>query len=185
MKVNDIIKDVANLLQLSDVLDFDFETDTLSNESELTQRDINLIVKCLNQVLTRIATEHFEFLKKESITINNGSFNLSNLTEQFYKIKSVNKNKKFKVVDGKLIVDEDGTYEVVYSYIPEEFEIGDEFDFCENLSKFAICYGICSEYCLILGDFAQSETWESKFENSLDSAKSDLRIPKIRPRRWI
>ena len=185
MEVKNLVKEVANFLQLSNVLAVDLDDETeLAGMDDLTKRDVNLIVSCLNQTLTTIATEYVELLTSENITVQNGQFNLDDLEKKCYKIKKVGNFEKFEIVGNKLKLD-DGNYDIIYSYFPEELELDDEFDFYENLSKYAICYGICSEYCLILGDFSQSETWESKFENAMEMAKSQLKVVSIKSRRWL
>jgi len=184
MEVKDLVKDVAELLQLSNVLELDFDdADDMASIDSTTQRDIDLIVSCLNQVLNRIATEYIELLKKETITIENGTFDLSALDEKYFKVKKLGKGQKYKIADGNLLT-ESGEYEIVYSYLPEEVDFDDEFDYFDNLSKFAIYYGICSEFLMILGDFSQSEIWESKFENAMDIAKSSPRVVDIKQKRW-
>ena len=184
MEVKNLVKEVATLLQLSNVLALDLDdVEELQSMDDLTERDVNLIVNCLNQTLTTIATEYIELLTSENITVVNGEFDLDDLEKNFYKIKRVENNEKFEIVDNKLRLN-NGNYKIIYSYYPEELELNDEFDFYENLSKYAICYGICSQYCLILGDFAQSETWESKFENAMEMAKSQLKVMSIKNRRW-
>ena len=184
MQVKDLVKEVANFLQLTNVLDVDFDdAEEMAQIDAVTQRDINLIVKCLNQVLTRIATEYIELLNVEDIVVENGQFDLDDLDEQFCKIKRLGNGKKFEVANKKLIA-ENGEYELLYSYLPEEFDFDDDIEIYQNLSKYAIIYGICSEFLMIMGDFAQSETYESKFENAMDSAKADLKIVDPKQRRW-
>lgn len=184
MQVKDLVKEVANFLQLNNVLDLDFEdSEQMEQIDAVTQRDINLIVKCLNQVLTRIATEHVELLNIEDIVINNGIFDLDMLSKQFFKIKKLGNNEKFDLVEKQLYA-QNGKYQILYSYLPTEYDFDDDLDIYKNLSKYAICYGICSEYLMILGDFSQSETYESKFENAMEVAKSNLKIAEIKHRRW-
>ena len=184
MQVKDLVKEVANFLQLTNVLDVDFDdSEEMAAIDSVIQRDIDLIVKCLNQVLTRIATEEIELLKIETINVSNGQFDLDGLDEQFCKIKRLGDNKKFKVVGTKLIA-EDGEYELLYSYIPEEIDFDDDIEIYQNLSKYVLIYGICSEFLMIMGDFSQSEIYESKFEVAIESVKRDLKVVNPKQRRW-
>ena len=184
MDVKDVVKEVAGLLQLSNILNLDFEDNVeMAAIDSTTQRDIDLIVKCLNLVLHRIATEYVELLKRDTVSVVNGMFDLTTLGEKIYKVKKVVGCEKYRVVDNKLFA-ENGNYEIVYSYFPEELDFDDQLEYFENLSHFAIYYGICSEFLMILGDFSQSEIWESKFENSMEMAKSNLKVVDIKHKRW-
>lgn len=184
MEVKNLVREVAELLQLSNILSVDFDdADEMAAIDSTTQRDIDLIVKCLNLVLHRIATEYVELLKKEPIMVSNGAFDLTMLDEKIYKVKKVVGCEKYQVVNDKLFA-ENGNYEIVYSYFPEKLDFDDTLEYFENLSQFAIYYGICSEFLMILGDFSQSEIWESKFENAMEMAKTDLKVVNVKHKRW-
>ena len=119
----------------------------------------------------------------QNIVVENGQFDLDDLDEQFCKIKKLGDGKKFVVAGNQLVAD-NGEYQLLYSYLPEELDFDDEIEIYQNLSKYAIFYGICSEYLMILGDFSQSETYESKFENAMETAKSELKVINPKQRRW-
>ena len=71
-------------------------------------------------------------------------------------------------------------------YLPEVYEIDDEFfEFDSRLTIYALCFGIAGEFCLISGNYSESELWNSKYESAMQVATSQNRVFSLRQRRWI
>lgn len=182
MEINDVIKEVANMLQLSNVYNANFDADSFDAQ---TQRDINLIISCINEVLCDIATDYLPLKKTEIINVSDGVYQLSNLSNTFHKLISVNTKKPYTVKSENLII-ESGTYELTYSFLPEIFEFGDTIeDFDTRLTLYALCFGVAAEYCLISGNYNESEMWNSRFENAMQIARRKIGLAKLKERRWI
>ena len=182
MKTKELVKQVATFLQNGDILEADL--DKFDGLGESLQKDINLIVSCLNETLSDIATEYINLTNTEKIEVKNGVFDTKNLSKKLHKAKKLGNNQKFSIVADTLFAD-DGTYDFVYDYLPDEVDLDGEFFDFVGLPKYAIAYSVCSEYCLILGSFSESEMWESRFENLMKSCTSNLKVFAPKNKRWL
>ena len=182
MNINDVIKIVANLLQLNNLIDADLESyNTLDDQ---TKKDINLIVSSTNEVLSDIATDYFPLKATEQITVLNGSFDLTTLTHDFHKLLSVATTNAYEVEMETLKI-QNGCYKLKYSYLPEVLELGDDIEVDKRVTIFALCFGVCGEFCLVSGNYAESEMWNSKYQNAISVCKRSLKMPRLKNRRWI
>lgn len=183
MKINDVIKQVANMLQLTNVASANLTI--FENLDSQTQKDINLLVSCINEVLCDIATDHLPLKAIENITVSNGQFSLNSLSNTFHKLISINTSKNYSIELETLKI-ENGTYQLTYAYLPEEYDIDDTITDCDKrLTLYALCFGVAAEYCLILGNYSESEMWNSRFESAMQIAKRNSKMPKLKERRWI
>ncbi len=183
MRVNNIIKQVATYLQLSNVLDADL--DDYENLDLQTKKDINLILSSMNEVLSDIATDYLPLVYCEEIEVENSEFEFSNLTKPFYKLQKIETKKPYNIELETLYI-ANGKYKIHYQFLPDIFELGDEItDFDSRLTIFAVCYGVASEFCLISGNYSESELWNSRFESAMDIAKRQNKVFSLKSRRWL
>lgn len=184
MKVKDVIKQVAIFLGLTNVIDANL--DDFENLDLQTKKDINLILSSVNEVLCDIATDYLLLQKEETIEVSGGSFCFSDLSEAFYKFESIDTTNDYKI-DFETLKIEDGTYTIRYQYLPKICEISDTISGFERLTLYALCYGVAEEFCLISGNYAESEMWHSKFENAMMVAKRPInaKLGTLKQRRWI
>lgn len=182
MNINDVIKIIANLLQLNNLIDADLDSyDTLDAQ---TQKDINLIVSSTNEVLSDIATDYFPLKATEQIIVSNGSFDLKNLSHDFHKLLSV-ETTDFYDVEMETLKIKNGSYKLTYSYLPEVLELGDDIEVDKRVTIYALCFGVCAEFCLVSGNYAESEMWNSKYQNAINVCKRSLKMPELKHRRWL
>ncbi|HAJ77702.1 MAG TPA: hypothetical protein DCO89_01360 [Clostridiales bacterium] len=183
MKINDVIKEVAIMLQLSNV-----SSAYLSNFENLdtqTQRDVNLLLSCANEVLSDIATDHLPLKFAEEITVTSGQFNLSGLSKTFHKLISIETAEDYSIELDTLKI-KSGKYKITYNFLPEIYEIGDTIADCDiRITSYALGFGIAAEYCLICGNYSESEMWNSRFESAVQIARRSAKMPKLKERRWI
>ena len=250
MKVKEVIKVVANLLQLGNVLDADL--DNATNLNSQTQKDINLIVSCINMVLCDVATDFLPLKAQENIVVSGGEFDLKNLNHDFHKLLSVETIEKF-FVENEMLKIKDGSYVINYSYLPKivrvdfsalnaandgengsggtnsteiisddgegDGTIGDNYstggsnlvyeiddngegsyidsnvigvglnntieDVDPRLTIFALSFGVASEFCLVSGNYSESEMWNSKYQNAMNVCMRKMKISELKTRRWI
>jgi hypothetical protein len=183
MKINDVIKEVANMLQLTNV-----SGASLTNIESLevqTQKDINLLLSCINEVLCDIATDHLPLKATDQITVTENQFSLNLLSNSFHKLISINTSKDYSIRQEILKI-ENGTYQLTYNYLPEIYQIGDTITDCDKrLTIYALSFGVAAEYCLISGNYSESEMWNSRFDSAMQIAKRNSKMPKLKERRWI
>ena len=182
MEMNDVIKEVATLLGLSNVMGANLDADNFDTQ---TQKDLNLLISSTNEVLCDIATDYLPLKAEESVTVSGNSFDLTTLSHTFHKLTRVNTKEPYKVLRETLFI-KDGTYDLEYTYLPEIYELGDEIeDIDPRLTLFALSYGVSAEYCLISGNYSESELWLSRFEDAMRVATRSAKIPTLKERRWI
>ena len=182
MEIKDVIKEVATLLGLSNVSGANLDADSFDSQ---TQKDINLIISSTNEVLCEVATDFLPLKTKETVTVANGCFDLTTLTHDFHKLVEVDTSESYYVLRENLYI-KDGTYDVTYTYLPEIYELNDEIEDIDlRLTLFALSYGVAAEYCLISGNYSESELWASRFNDAMRVATRNTKIPKLKERRWI
>ena len=182
MKINDVIKQVALYLQMTNVSEANL-TNTESLDAQ-TLRDINLILSCVNEVLCDISTDYMPLKHSEEIVVSNGTLSLNSLSKDFHKILSVYPSKPYKIKQDVIYI-ENGTYVVEYMHLPEIYELNDTItDFDHRLTIYALCFGVAAEYCLISGNYSESEMWNSRFESAMQVASRKPKIAQLKGRLW-
>ena len=182
MNVNDVIKQVATYLQLTNVMSADLTSESLDPQ---TQKDVNLIVSSINQVLSDIATEYVPLIASEEIEVQNCEFDLTTLSNAFHKLISVQTSKEYSLNFETLKI-ANGTYTIEYSYLPQIVKTGDEIDgFDTKLTVFSLSYGVAAEFCTISGNYSEAEMWNSKFENAMEAVAKPHRTFELKKRRWL
>lgn len=214
MKVKDIIKLTAKLLCETDILECveyceknektfaqllallnqsvasDDESyipipNCLNSQSE---KNLRIILDCINIAYLHICTEKYLLYKTESITVTNNCFDIDNLSQKLFKIKDITNAYGYVKIklDAKKILLPNGTYTIKYAYLPQELNFDDEINsFNGKLTLLALSYGVCGKFCLIKNLFEEAESWESKFEKSLTQSFKKIGEIKIKSRRWI
>lgn len=181
MQIKKVIKQVALLLQISNIINANLDDQTLFDTQMM--RDVELIVDSINDVLCDISTDFLTLKTTEKISVS-GEFDLSNLSKRIYKILSIYPTIKYSVVGNKLIC-EDGEYEIEYQYLPAEKTIDDKIDeFGGKLTLYALSYGVASQYCMICGNYSESEMWNSKYQDAMQIAMRSSKIVSLKNRIW-
>lgn len=182
MTVKQIVKQVAVLLQLNDLIDANL--DDYQNLDSQLKKDINIIVSCVNEVLCDIATDYLLLENTEEIKVTDGIFDLSKLHKIFYKLVKFYDYNAYQIQYNSLLT-KDGTYKITYNYLPEIVNLDDSVCYDARLTLYSICYGVAKEYCLVCGNYGESEMWESKFNNAMQIACRKSGCVTLKPRRWI
>lgn len=182
MSVKEVLKQVAMFLQLNNLIDANL--DDFENLDDQTKRDANILVSSVNEVLCDISTEYMPLVATESITVLDGSFDVENLSKDFYKVAKFGNNDSYKINLNNILA-KDGIYDLTYSYLPEVVGLDDKIVFDKRLTKFALSYGVAKEYCLICGNYAEAEMWESKFKNAMLGTTKSAGVASLKHRRWI
>lgn len=207
MKVLEIIKLVTKLLNESDdKLCAEYcDTNNLSMSTFLgylaseveskpefltvqADKDLRLILDCINIVQMRICTEFHTLICEEEITVKNGKFEIENLSHKLHKIKQIsaqNENVKYSYCENKILLN-DGVYKIKYAFIPADVGFTDGVETHNgNLTLLTIAYGICSQFCTIKGLSDEAQQWEDKFTQSIAKNFKKLGQIEIKPRRWF
>jgi len=197
MKLRDIIKLSCVMLSLEEVLQsrelYDENFDILDEMQVNTagtslEKTFNLLINCFNNAYQEIATDYFPLITMEKITVVNGCYNLSNLSNNFYKLVKIEDNYG-QSVDAKIydnfIYIKNGEYNVVYCYTPNKITLnGSINNFNGRLVDRVFAYALNKEYCFVSGLYSEAESYKTKFEEAIKMAKSNKKEIKLPKRRW-
>ena len=186
MKILDILIDSAGFLGLTKEL----ETLEQINEENAEQviSDNENIAGLFNLVkfsIRELCTNYIPMVKSFTVKISDKQFALSEL-ENFIRVQNVffkNELVKFKIINRKMILEEDGEYVITYETYPTINDIFEDIDFLQNFSPDVIVFGLCAYYALAHGMFNEFEEFHERYISKAESLKS-LRNFEIPCRRW-
>lgn len=188
IKMMDVIKLSAVLLQLEDVLASISEEGQLDQEQqERAEADKKLLLRCANLVVGEVAAEYLPLKATEVLSSPDGNIEYSAFSRRPIEVYSVRRNGakcRYKMYPHKLIT-EAGEVEVCYSYVPQSVGIDEELDFAEGkLTPRVLAYGTAAEYCLINCLHQEAGVWDKRYKDSLLGALRAGRPLRIPARRW-
>ena len=156
--------------------------------TDLSKKELKLILDCINIVQTLISTEYYENYTEEIIVVENDEYDIDNFSQKLFKIKAItkdNEKQKYRLIGDKIKLESD-SYTIKYAFIPQDVDFSGVVDsHSGKLAILAFCYGVCSEYCLIKGLFDEADMWQKKFNNSIVKNFKKLGGIFIKSRRWI
>ncbi len=208
MKVLDVIKLVTRLLNESDdkkcaeycetnnlslttflgYLHDDTQTDLPEFLTIQAEKDLKLILDCINIAQMQICTDFHSLLFEEEIEVTDSEISIDTLSQKLYKVKQITQNDepvKYSFVKDKIVLN-NGKYKIKYAYLPSDVDFTSNLETHNgNLTILSLSYGVCSQFCLIKGITDESEAWQTKFEKSLSNNFKKVGEIKIKSRRWL
>lgn len=153
--------------------------------------EIAALLRCYNLIENEVALDYFPLRREETVPVRGGAVLYSKLCYApvtVYSVKDLlGRTLKFEIRPARILVPAQREGEQVlvsYSYSPRE----KEFDSCAELggkiSARLLSFGVCCEFCLSNGQFAEAAVWEKKFREALRAADMTRRPLSIRARRW-
>ena len=147
---------------------------------------LNADISSSRDEITRLQSDRNDAL--ENIEVTNGSFNLKNLQNNFYKIVKIESEnglvERFEIYDNILYV-KNGKYKLVYAYSPEKVTLNSDVNtFNGKIVDRIFAYGLNKEFCFISGLYSEAESYKTKFEEAIKSVsivKRNINLPR---RRW-
>lgn len=186
MKVNNIIKKVAKILDLSNVHEFlngDIEsTDSISQDIE------KLLLAC-NIVNGIIASQYMEVIEVIDKEICYGSITLTDITDKnIIEIKEITNGNgapiEYQIISGRIYVDA-SFVKIKFSYFPKDVGIDDNIDYYLKMDENVFAQGVVSEYLFLKGDFEESYIYDARFKNSISSLLRPKRNIVTPAKRWL
>ena len=188
MEIVNVLKNACVFLQKDELLELtEFGGETESTESQ--QKEINILLRCLNLVYNQIATDYIPLIQTEKVVSINGEILFNSLSKKILDIKRIEDKCKLRV-NYKLYPDRIKTINcevyITYTYEPNELqELTSTMEtFSEKLTERVMAYGVAMEYSFISGLHDDASIWETRFKDGLLIAsrkKSEMRLPS---RRW-
>ena len=171
MTVREVIKSSAELLCI-----------------DLTDKNIVNFIHCYNLVENELALDYLPLRAVEKVLIKENKIQYTDLKNKAVRILDIqsvldrqNEEIKYKLFPEyiELAKNYNGhCFFVRYNYAPKEKAIDDNCDYSlmyEDILK----YGVCSEYCLMQGDFEQSAIWSNKYKKAINMSYFSWKIKEI------
>lgn len=165
MKVEDVLTEV--LIRLGDRDKYDIMN--LPQDDE----EINTIVKCINMVISEIASDYLPVEFEEEVEVINGVIPYDNLSKKLINLKNVTKNSTkidTKMYPNELLVKADSMVRVQYMYMPNAVKLGDIISLSPKITLMLIVYGVLGEYCLLQGRYEDSSLYDKRYREMLKIA---------------
>lgn len=183
MKVSEIVKETAKILNLKEVIDS-------INENETDNEELQCMLMAVNFVNNNIASNYIELIGEKEVYANNtGVIAFKDICKNgIIEIKSITSkrdgdNVSFTIKSDGVHVDS-GEYVINFSYFPVELSFDDEINYYTKMNVNLFAMGVVSEYLFLKGDIEEAHAWDKKFKQSLMGVlrfKRSLVLPK---RRW-
>lgn len=183
MKAKEIIKNVCIYLGKEELLSSSFFEENGNELSPINQKDLDLMLKCLNMITEEISMEYLPLTKTKQVQLVNGAINVYDIDPSIQEVLSVKsmagRTLRYSIIANKLICLA-SKVEVTYKVYPDEIDInGNAESFDGKLSARVLAYGVASEYCFLQMLYDDAALWESRFKNALMVAsrkKGELRL---------
>lgn len=186
MKVKNIFSNVCKYLNLDEL--FEYCNDQSISPSQDVLDDYEKMLLAINMTNTTIASLYFDILEEKQIVCMDGKIKYSNITDKdIVDIKYVldtdgNKINYSAMSDGINL--NDGTYKIVYSYLPKEVEIDDEITYYRKISEALFSYGVVAEFLFLKGDLNEAYIWDKKFKEELFALSRPRKNINMPCKRW-
>lgn len=209
MYVKDIIKSVADILDLTEIKDYlnelnnastdentdsdstDSSTSSSTNEStEIVVPDtLNDLLLAVNITNNNLASNYYELLAKTNVVSSNSIIKFSKITDknilEIKSIEDINGAKlDFKIMSDGIHLFQDCSCVVEYSYLPDEVKFDDNIDYYLKVNTLLFSYGVASEYLFLKGDIEDAYNWDLKFKNTLFAMSRPKRSIYFPSKRW-
>ena len=161
---------------------------------------VTTMLYCINATEDELARYYFPLKCTETLHLGQSKTlrfsDFSNTPVKILSVKSDGAEIAFELQPNCLIADAT-SIEVTYYYAPKQKGVDDESTFGETGGGKIIELGAAAEYCLIGGEAALAEMWETRYREAIDMTRQMLendnaysgekldRGGYIPPRRWV
>lgn len=189
MKTKQVLETTAMFLGKEDLLSCSYFTDSDENISEENQKDLDMLLRCLNLITSEISTEYLPIYKTKSITFCDNICKLSTVDENIYQIVKLEdkygNSIRFKIIGDELRANATKC-QITYTSFAEKTTLdGDVETFSNVLPERVLAYGTAMEYSFISSLYDDASMWESRYKNSLLSISQKRHNMVMPKRRWL
>lgn len=187
MKVKDILINIAKIMELNQLYDY------LTNYDAVMDDGVNdcmeKLLLAINMTNSVIASQYIELIDIVYVHVYNGVIEYKDISDkQIIEIKNVTSYSgspiEYKLCANGICVD-DYMVHVEYSYFPAEVNLDDSIDYYTKINSLTFAYGVIAEYLFLKGDFEESNVWDNKFKQSLNSLMRPKRNITTPVKRWV
>lgn len=187
MTVKDVLIIAAGNLARSDLA---AELTALTS-SDTPSDEAASLLRCYRLVESEVALDYYPLENTERFLpiLNRVSYTaFSSSPVNIIDVKDENGERvNFSVYASYISVPEDtGEVSVRYTYTPPQGDYSDALPFPARISAQLLSLGVCSEFLLSCGRYAEAAVWEGKFREGLrDVGVFRRKLCAIRARRWV
>lgn len=179
MNVNDILNKALELLGIRDAT-------VAANTTD--ERVLNL-VSALGVTYLRLITEYAPLEREQSVTVANGTFATSGLSEKFFDAVRLTDASGEAVpfrMRGDVLVARDGTYTLRYYALPQSYPaIGGTVEVTPKVRLDLLARGVAAEYAMSAMMYEESLLHERKYKEGLKKALMPHGAKTLPVKRWI
>ena len=146
---------------------------------------VDTLLYCVNATEDELARYYFPLVCSETLYSSNGSLKLSSFKHIPVRIISVKSGRREcgYGLDTDTLTVPAGQVEVTYNYVPSKKGMSGSSEFFDGN---IVVLGAAAEYCLICGEAALAEVWETRYREAIDRAKrQNTKWTHVPPRRWV
>lgn len=149
---------------------------------------VKMLLFCINATEAELARYYHPLVHSEILKDSSGYYFYYNFTYEPIKILSVKNGGtevEYRTYFNHLKTDYP-EIEITYMYAPPKKDLDGESSFALFGDGNITALGAAAEYCLMCGEAAMAEVWETRYREAIERAKKDYRPPLyIPPRRWV
>lgn len=141
---------------------------------ELTDEPTENFVRCYNLIENELAIDYLPLRTVDKVLIKDNKIKYSDLQRQACRIMGVydcnNKEVKYKLYPKHISFGKKENRKqcvVVYCYIPQKKTIDGISEFDKGMSEEVFKYGVCSEYCMMQGDYETASAFNEKYKKAI------------------
>ena len=180
MKVKDIIKNTAKLLNMIDLISYLDDMEHVVPSAD-TQKDLNDMLLAINITNSNIACNYIELSETKRINTETGLINYVLLTNkniiEIKSVKDIHGNKQKFYVRPDMLQVPVGNHDIEFSYYPSSVGIADDINYYLKINEIIFALGVAGEYLFIKGDIDDAYMWDKRFKQMMLGA--------LRPKRQI
>lgn len=179
MNVNQILNMALELLGIKDI--------TVAAGSE--DERLSALVNALGVAYLQLITEYAPLEKEEAITVSEGGFDTSLLSENLFDVARLSNAEGEAVkcrLKGRTLLAEEGSYSLRYYYLPQAYPaIGGTVELPPQVTLPLFARGVAAEYALESLQYEESLLHERKYKEGLMKVLAPHAEKRIPVRRWI
>ena len=173
MKVINILKDICQELNIEKKLGLLGSVDE-NNDLLLGDPLISKLLKFINVAMQDLCVNYLAVQTEVPVMTINKTIQVNQL-KNFIRAQNAFRNGnlvKYKLINRKMIFEEDGTYIVQYLTFPEFKSLWDCVDFLPGGGPECIVYAACAFYCLSNNLINRFKMYSEKYNNHAEEIKS-------------
>ena len=189
MTTKQVLETAATFLGKEELLLCPYFTGEDSEITEEDKKELDLLLRCLNLIISEIATDYLSIYKQKDLIFENDEYNLQDVDTnifQIVKLENTNgENVKFRIFGDKLKAKVKNAT-ITYTSFAEKCTLdGNVETFGGKMPCRVLAYGTAMEYSFISSLHDDADIWESRYKNALlilSQKKHNVVMPK---RRWF